>query len=159
MVDKNEVVEVHYPHNRHRLAGRWSNHTKEYVLAEFLDFVHNNSQPNGRQEGSSSAYFFLSQFTRIVGPAEGGNFEDKCKSSVVVQFNRAQLEKGRPTCSNTAAKGMASKAQAESSVPPLHDRLLRYMQVSSSYATRRIERAQKHCNKGKGISQGIYRKT
>jgi hypothetical protein len=105
-VEKDEVVEVQYPHGRHGLAGRRSNHAKQDVMAEFLDFVDNNSQPNGRQEGSYSAhYFFLPQFTRIVGPAEGEkNFEEKRKSSVVAQFNRAQLEKGRPTCGNTAAR-------------------------------------------------------
>ena len=70
-VDKDEVVEVQYPHERHGLAGRRSNHSKQDVMAEFLDFVDNNSQPNGRQEGSYSAhFFFLPQFTRIVGPAE-----------------------------------------------------------------------------------------
>ena len=84
-VDKDEVVEVQYPHERHGLAGKRSNHAKQDVMAEFLDFVDNNSQPNGRQEGSYSAhFFFLPQFTRIVGPAEREkNFEDKCKSSVV----------------------------------------------------------------------------
>ena len=76
-VDKDEVVEVQYPHERHGLAGRRSNHAKQEVIAEFLDFVDNNSQPNGRQEGSYSAhFFFLPQFTRIIGPAEREkNFE------------------------------------------------------------------------------------
>ena len=106
-MDKDEVVEVQYPHKRHGLAGRRSNHAKQEVMADFVD---NNSQPNGRQEGSYSAHSFLPQFTRIVGPAEREkNFEEKCKSSVVAQFNRAQLEKGRPTCSNTAAREWLQK--------------------------------------------------
>ena len=32
-VDKDEVVEVQYPHDRHGLAGKLSNHTKQDVMA------------------------------------------------------------------------------------------------------------------------------
>ena len=56
------------------------------------------------------------QFTRIVGPAE--NFENKCKSSVVAQFNRAQLKKGRRTCSNTAAREWLQKHRPEVALHP-----------------------------------------
>ena len=70
-VDKDEVVEVQYPHDQHGLAGKPSNHAKQDVMAQILEFVDNTSQPNGRQEGSYSAqFFFLPQFTRIIAPAE-----------------------------------------------------------------------------------------
>ena len=104
-VDKDEVVEVQYPHDRHGLTGRPSNHAKQDVMREFLEFIDNNSQPNGRQEGSYSAHFFLPRFTRIVAPAEREkNHEEKSRSSVVAEFNRAQLEIGRPTCGSTAMR-------------------------------------------------------
>ena len=188
-VDKDEVVEVQYPRERHGLAGKRSNHAKQDVMAEFLDFVDNNSQPNGRQEGSYSAHFFLPQFTRIVGPAEREkNFEDKCKSSVVAQFNRAQLEKGRPTYSNTAAREWLQKHRPKIALHPSmtdycdtckylkeqlsHNQAIynRMQQSGSASAVEMREtesakadleeelREHKNSNKGKGILQGKYRK-
>ena len=40
------------------------------------------------------------------------NLEEKCKSSVVAQFNRAQLEKGWPTCSYTTARELHTRKVA-----------------------------------------------
>ena len=119
-VDKDAVVEVQYPHDRHGLVGKPFNHAKQDVMAEFLDFVDHNSQPNGRQEGSYSAhFFFLPQFTRIVAPAEREkDYEHKCRSSVVAAFNRAQREKGRPTCSNTAAREWLHKNKPKVAIHP-----------------------------------------
>ena len=54
-VDKDKVVEVQYPHDRYGLTVRPSNHAIQDVMREFLEFVDNNSQPNGYQEGSYSA--------------------------------------------------------------------------------------------------------
>lgn len=104
-VDSDEVVEVQYPHERHGLAGKVSNHSKQQVMAEFLEFVDSNSQPNGRQAGSYSAqFFFLPKFTRIAAPREREkNFDEKAKSSLVAEFNRVQTEMGRQTCGSTAA--------------------------------------------------------
>ena len=72
-VEDDKVVEAQYPHERHGLAGKASNHSKQQVMAQFLEFVDSNSQPNGRQVGSYSAqFFFLPKFTRIAAPKEGG---------------------------------------------------------------------------------------
>ena len=50
----------------------------------------------------SAHFLFLPRFTRIVAPAETEkNHEEK---SVVAEFNRAQLEKRRPTCGSTAVR-------------------------------------------------------
>ena len=71
-VDKDDIVEVQYPHDRHGLAGRVSNHAKQQVMSEFLSFVDTNSQPNGRQAGSYSAqFFFLPKFTVVATPRDG----------------------------------------------------------------------------------------
>ena len=104
-VDDEEVVEVQYPHERHGLGGKVSNHAKTEVMADFLEFIDLNSQPNGRQASSYSAQFFLlPKFTRIAAPREGEkSYEVKVQSSVVSQFNKAQTEKGKQTCHNTAA--------------------------------------------------------
>ena len=46
--DDDDIVEVQYPHHRHGLAGKPSNHSKQEVMSQFLEFVDANSQPNGR---------------------------------------------------------------------------------------------------------------
>lgn len=104
-VEEDDIVEVQYPHDRHGLAGKVSNHSKQVVMSEFLDFVDANSQPNGRQAGSYSAqFFFLPKFTRVATPRAGEkNYEEKSKSSVVAEFNRVQREKEQQTCGSTAA--------------------------------------------------------
>lgn len=81
-LEDGDLVEVQYPHERHALAGRVSNHAKEEVMRQFLDFVDLNSQPNGRESTSYSAqYFFLPKFTRIATPREGEkNYETKVQN-------------------------------------------------------------------------------
>ena len=81
-----------FPHEHHGLAGRVSNHSKQDVLADFLEFVDANSQPNGRQARSYSAqFFFHPKFTRIAPPREGEkNYDEKARSSLVYEFNRGQ---------------------------------------------------------------------
>ena len=68
---EDNTVEVKFPHERHGLARRQSNHAMPDVIADFLEFVDVNSQPNGRQTGSHHAqYYFLSKFTRINPPRQ-----------------------------------------------------------------------------------------
>ena len=101
-LDGDDEVEVQFPHERHSLAGRVSNHHKEGVMADFLQFVDANSQPNGRQQGSYSAqFFFHPKFTRIAPPRAGEkNYNEKARTSIVHVFNSAQ--RGRGTCGPTA---------------------------------------------------------
>ena len=68
-----EDVEVKFPYERHGLAGCPSNHSKLDVMANFLEFVDLNSQPNGRHTGSYSAqFFFIPKFSRIAPPRSEG---------------------------------------------------------------------------------------
>ena len=67
-------------------------------MADFLEFVDLNSQPNGRHAGSYNA-----KFSRITPPWPGENYDHKVKASVVSEFNKAQIERGRGTCGPTAA--------------------------------------------------------
>lgn len=78
-LDDDDTVDVQYPHERHGLAGKTSNHAKQEVMKRFLSFVDMNSQPNGRQASSYSAqFFFLPKFTRIITPREGEkNYDQK----------------------------------------------------------------------------------
>ena len=119
-LDQDEIVEVQYPHDRHGLAGKVSNHSKQEVMMKFLEFVDANSQPNGRQAGSYSAqFFFLPKFTRVNTPRDGEkNYEEKSKASVVAEFNRAQHENGLPTCGSTAAKEWLQKHRPKVAIHP-----------------------------------------
>ncbi len=111
-VESDDQVEVQYPHERHGLAGRVSNHAKQEVLDQFLEFVDANSQPNGRQGGSYSAqFFFHPKFTRIAPPRVGEkNYEEKAHSSLVYEFNRVQTEAGRPVELLLRVSGLRSTA-------------------------------------------------
>ena len=46
------------------------------------------------------------------------DYEHNCRSSVVAAFNRAQREKGRPTCSNTAARKWLHKHRPKVAIHP-----------------------------------------
>ena len=119
-LDDDEVVEVQYPHEHHGLAGKTSNHSKQEVMAQFLEFVDTNSQPNGRQAGSySSHFFFHPKFTRIAPPREGEkNYEEKAQSSLVYEFNRIQKGMGRQTCGSTAATEWLKQHQPKVALHP-----------------------------------------
>ena len=105
-VEDDEVVEVQYPHERHGLAGRSSNHSKNEAMTDFLDFV-------------DSVYFFVPKFTRIAPPTQGEkNYNEKAQSSVVSQFNKAQTERGKPTCGKTAAAEWLEKYRPKVALHP-----------------------------------------
>jgi len=96
------VVNVRFLHTRHGNAGKASNLTKKMVSDEFLTFMDSNSQPNGRSEDSSGpTHFFLPKFTTIQSPKPGTSHYEECiKQSVVGEFNCAQTEARKGTCSN-----------------------------------------------------------
>ena len=62
-------VMVRYPFERHGLAGRTSNSAKTDAKDSFLEFVDNNSQPNGRRlDSHNPTHYFLPKFTTITAP-------------------------------------------------------------------------------------------
>ena len=66
--DDHEVV-VRYPHERHGLAGKVSNHAKTDTKERFLEFVYHNSQPNGWMlDSRNPTHFFLPNFTTKSAP-------------------------------------------------------------------------------------------
>ena len=63
------TVRVRYPHERHGSAGRISNSARSSIMNDFLTFVDQNSQPNGRSEDSHGpTRYFISKFTTIQTP-------------------------------------------------------------------------------------------
>ena len=66
--DDHEVT-VRYPYERHGLAGKVSNHPKTDTKERFLEFVDENSQPNGRRlDSRNPTHYFLPKFTTISAP-------------------------------------------------------------------------------------------
>ena len=104
-LDPDSQVSVRYPYQKHGLSGKSSNRAKHSVKEAFLRFVDMNSQPNGRQEDSSSAtHFFLPKFKTIQTPKAGvHHFQERLEESVVGIFNQLQVEAGEATCSNGSA--------------------------------------------------------
>jgi hypothetical protein len=100
-----EMVQVHYPHEGHGLARKTSNFAKTSVLDDFLNFVDENSQPNGRQSGSFGAHFYFTpKFSRIGEPKRSErNVDEKRIHSLLCEFNRAQCEAGKEGCSERSA--------------------------------------------------------
>ena len=75
-----------------------SNHAKQSVMTDFLDFVDANSQLNGSY---SAQFFFHPKFTRIAPPKQGEtNYDEKARSSLVHGVE-GEIRKG--TCGPTAA--------------------------------------------------------
>ena len=98
-------VEVQYPYERHRLAGKPSIYTKTLVKDAFFEFVNANSHSNGRHaESYSPQFYFIPKFTCIDPPKNGGRaFESKSQSSVTSTFNSIQEEAGEKTSSGFTA--------------------------------------------------------
>lgn len=99
----NSVVELRFPPKLHQ--GK-SNYSKQKFLPRFLEFIDNNSQPNGRQVGSHGSLFFLnSKFNRINAPSasEADKPESWKSRSLVYEFNRS-LEEGEHISNGTAKK-------------------------------------------------------
>jgi hypothetical protein len=105
-VEEDDIVEVQYPHDRQGLAGKVSNHSKQKVMSEFLDFVDTNLQC---QAGSYSAQiYFLPKFTHIATPREG--HEEKSY--------RVQRENKPQTCGSTAAVEWLKRHQSKVALHP-----------------------------------------
>ena len=115
-----DEVEVKYPHERHGLTGKPSNKSKLAVRSAFLQFVDNNSHPNGRQAGSySPQFYFLPKFTRIDPPKScEKDYDTKARASVVSVFNRSQEEAGEGTCSGFAAREWLKNFRPKVAIQP-----------------------------------------
>ena len=90
------------------------------MLDDFLTFVDTNSQPNGRSEDSSGpTSYFLPKFTTIQAPKQGiSHYQERLKRSVVGEFNHAQVEAGRGSCSNGTSHNWLKKYRPKLSVCP-----------------------------------------
>ena len=114
-------VVVRYPHEQHKNAGRPSTSAKrKSVMDDFLLFVDNNSQPNGRSADSHGpTLYFCSKFTTIEMPKKDvRNYKARLQRSVVAEFNRVQRELGKEGCSNGSAHNWLHKERPKVAICP-----------------------------------------
>ena len=121
-LEDSSMIELHNPPKLHQ--GK-SNNSKEELLARFLEFIDNNSQPNGRRVGSHGPLFFLnSKFDRINAPSasEVGKPERWKRRSLVYEYNRT-IEDNK-SISNGTAKKWLKTYRPKHTICPKKDRLL-----------------------------------
>ena len=89
-------------HHLHGLAGMPSNSSKSSAKQDFLQFIDNNSQPNGQSaDSASTTHYLLPNFRTIQTPKKGVcNYDERVTQSLVGEFNRVQNENERQTISN-----------------------------------------------------------
>ena len=84
-IPSDHVVDVRYPHEKHGLSGHSSNSAKTDIKKDFLDFVDNNSQPNGRRLDSRNPTHYLIPKFKTISKSKSSvkNVEDKISTSLV----------------------------------------------------------------------------
>ena len=114
------MVEVRFPHERHGNAGKISNSAKVSVCQDFLEFVDNNSRPNGRAADSSGpTAYFTPKFTSIQAPKPSvPHYTERLARSVVGEFNRVQRERGRGECSNGSSHNWLKSERPKVAICP-----------------------------------------
>ena len=90
------------------------------VMQDFLQFADVNCQPSGRSQGSSGpTAYFLPKFDTVQTPKVGSrNYEERAKRSVVGEFNRAQEDLGRGTCSNGSSHNWLKQHRSKVGICP-----------------------------------------
>ena len=99
------LVDVQFPHEKHGNSGKVANSAKTSIMEEFLEFVDNNSQPNGQSaDCTGPTFYFLPKFSTIQMPKAGvGNYETRILRSLVGEFNHLQSEAGKDGYSNASS--------------------------------------------------------
>ena len=113
-------IDVRFPYERHGLSGHISNNAKMQAKADFLMFVDDNCQPNGRRMDSRNpTHYFLPNYTTISTPKKNDpNRESKLKKSLVAEFNRIQAELNRDTISDFTANAWLKSDRAKYAIYP-----------------------------------------
>ena len=111
-----------------------SNSAKVSVMQDFLAFVDNNNQPNGRSaDYHGPTFYFASKFTSIESPKKNvANYDVRLQRSVVGECNRAQRVLGKEGCSNGSVHNWLHKHRPKVAIcPPKQD----YCDTCAKYNT------------------------
>ena len=113
-------IDVRFPYERHGLSGHISNNAKMQAKVDFLMFVDDNCQPNGRRMDSRNpTHYFLPKYITISTPKKNDpNHESKLKKSLVTEFNRIQTELNRDTISDFTANTWLKSDRAKYAIYP-----------------------------------------
>ena len=105
-IPSEHLVDVRYPYERHGLSGKASNNAKLDAKKDFLKFVDDNSQENGRRfDSKNPTHYFLPKFTTITIPkTTDPKYQEKLRTSLTGEFNRVQTELGKETISDFSAR-------------------------------------------------------
>jgi len=89
-------------------------------MEDFLAFVDNNLQPNGRSADSHGpTWYFISKFTTIQSPKKDvHNYDEQLRRSVVGEFNKSQRGMGKGTCSNGSACNWLQEHRSKVAICP-----------------------------------------
>ena len=123
-IPPDHLVDVRYPYEKHGLSGKVSNNAKLDAKMDFLKFVDENSQENGRRFDSKNAtHYFLPKFTSVTIPKTSDpKYQEKLQSSLTGEFNRAQAEMGKQTSDFLFwAQFVGSKVQCDALNPVVTD--------------------------------------
>jgi len=114
------TVEVRYPHERHGNAGRVSKSANVGTREQFLEFVDLNTQTNGHSADSTGpTMYFIPKFPTIQTPKRTVPHYEQCVSrSVVGEFNRSLLKKGRKETSNGSSHNWLKTFHPKVAVSP-----------------------------------------
>ena len=119
-IPPDHLVDVRYPYEKHGLSGKVSNNAKLDAKMDFLKFVDENSQENGRRFDSKNAtHYFLPKFTSVTIPKTSDpKYEEKLQSSLTGEFNRAQAEMGKQTIPDFSARSWLNSERPKHAVFP-----------------------------------------
>ena len=119
-IPSDHEVDVRFPYERHGLCGRASNNEKTETKAEFLSFIDENSQPNGRRlDSRNPTHYFLPRFTTISVPKKSDpKYDEKLRTSLVSEFNRTQSELGKATISDFSARKWLKEERPKYAIYP-----------------------------------------
>ena len=113
-------VDVHYPHAKHGLSGKVSNSAKTETKQDFLHFVDENSQPNGRRANSRNPTHYLPpKFTTITLPKKSDKkYQEKLHTSLTGEFNTVQAELGKGSISDVSARQWLKEERPKLAIYP-----------------------------------------
>lgn len=103
-IPSEHLVDVRNPYERHDLSGKASNNEK-LDAKDFLKFVDDNLQGNGRFDSKNPTHYFLPKFTTItISKTTDPKYQEKLQTSLTGEINRVQTELGKETIADFSAR-------------------------------------------------------
>jgi len=96
-----------------------SNNEKLDAKKDFLKFVDDNSQENGRFDSKNPTHYFLPKFTTItISKITDPKYQEKLWTSLTGEFNRVQTELGKDPISDFSARSWLKSERPKHAIYP-----------------------------------------